>query len=504
MAAMSSHRAQRSGPAGVRRTAARRSVPRTAPRRYADGYGHRAGPSRARAGLLPGSRTKLTAFLAGAAVAAAAVVLLATGVLGRNSPPGSGAAGAPGSRPAGDGNGGSQGAGHGGKGGHGAGHGGGHGGGSGLTPVSAAIGLRPGAVSPNEAGIGAAMAVLPKLSALQLAGQRVIYSYPGMTPPARLLWLIRHGEAAGVIFFTDNIGTTSADLAHFRSVVAELQAAARASSNPVREPLLLMTDQEGGEVRRLPGRPDDSEKQIGESSNPAGLAATAGHGAAANLRSYGLNVNLAPVLDVFRAPGNFIDEFGRSYSMNPRVAAAAGSAFIKAQQAGGVAATAKHFPGLGAATRSQNTDERPVTLNLTLSQIRSIDELPYQSAIPAGVKLVMVSWATYPAIDRTYPAGLSAKVVQGELRERLGFAGVTITDALEANGLVHFGSTANRATLAAKAGMDLLLCAAEQWEQGDDATHALDAYYTGASASAKAAFKAAAERVIALRATLAR
>ena len=443
---------------------------------------------------MPG--TKLTAFLAGAAVATAAVVVIAVGALGRHTPPGGGPGAASGSRPAGDG----KGNGHGTS--QGGGHGG-HGGGSGLAPVSAGIGLRPGAVSPSAAGIAAAMAVLPKLTTLQLAGQRVIYSYPGMTPPAGLLRLIRHGEAAGVIFFTDNIGTTSADLAHFRSVVAELQAAAKASTNPVHEPLLLMTDQEGGEVRRLPGRPDDSEKQIGESSNPAGLAATAGHGAAANLRSYGLNVNLAPVLDVFRAPGNFIDEFGRSYSSNPTVAAAAGSAFIKAQQAAGVAATAKHFPGLGAATRTQNTDERPVTLNLTLKQIQTIDELPYQSAIPVGVKLVMVSWATYPAIDRTYPAGLSAKVVQGELRQRLGFAGVTITDALEANGLKNFGSTANRATLAAKAGMDLLLCAAEQGSQGNTAMHALNTYYLGASSSAQAAFKAAAERVIALRATLA-
>ena len=434
------------------------------------------------------------ALVAAVAVVVAAVVVFATGALGgRHSAAGGTAAG-------GNGGGGSSGATK--PGGTGHGHGGGVGG-SGITAVSAGIGLAPGATSPSAAGIAAAMAALPKLSTLQLAGQRVIYSYSGMTPPASLLWLIRHGEVAGVIFFTDNIGTTPADLANFKSVVSRLQAADQASTNPVRAPLLMMTDQEGGLVRRLPGRPDKSEKQVGLSANPVGAATTAGRGAAANLRSYGLNVNLAPVLDVFRKPGDFIDEFQRSYSNNPQVAAKLGTAFIKAQQAGGVAATAKHFPGLGAATRSQNTDQGPVTQKLALSQIRTIDEVPYQSAIPAGVKLVMVSWATYPALDPRYPAGLSATIVQGELRQRLKFGGVTITDALEANGLENFGTTANRATLAVKAGMDLLLCAAEQDQQGDAAMHALNAYYLAASPSARAAFKAAAERVIALRMTLA-
>jgi beta-N-acetylhexosaminidase len=428
--------------------------------------------------------TKLIAISTGIVLAVAAIIVFAAGAAARRAAPhhAGGVATTSGSVPASpnDGN-------------------GGHGG---LTPVSAGIGLRRGAVSPSAAGIAAAKATLPKLTTLQLAGQRVIYSYQGRTPPARLLWLIRHGEVAGVIFFTDNIGTTAADLASFKKVVAELQAANRAATNPVRAPLLLMTDQEGGIVRRLPGPPTLSEKKIGASANPVGRATTAGHNAASYLRGFGINVNLAPVLDVYRTAGNFIDEFGRSYSSDPAIAAKAGAAFITAQQAGKVAATSKHFPGLGAAATSQNTDERPVTLHLTLSQLRSVDEVPYTSAITAGTKLVMASWATYPALDAKFPAGLSPTIVQGELRQRLGFGGVTITDALEANGLKHFGTTANRATLAAKAGMDLLLCAAEQYQQGDAAMHALQTYYNG-TPSAQAAFKAAAERVIALRETLA-
>jgi beta-N-acetylhexosaminidase len=339
---------------------------------------------------------------------------------------------------------------------------------------------------------------LPPMTDRQLAGQRVIYSYSGLKPPARLLRRIRHGQVAGVIFFGQNISSR----AQISQVAAKLQRADRSSLNPVREPLLLMTDQEGGLVRRLPGSPKKSEKQIGESANPGSAARNAGRGAGRNLHGVGLNVNLAPVLDVYRKAGNFIDEFGRSYSMDPNVVSALGADFIKAQQAKGVAATGKHFPGLGAATTSQNTDERPVTLNLSKSQIRTIDEFPYQAAISAGVKLIMVSWASYPALGSHRPAGLSSKVVQGELRQRLGFTGVTITDALEAGGLVHYGGVAKRSVLAATAGMDLLLCSEQHTSQGIKALDALLGGYRDGTLN-QSDFQAAAARVIALRASLA-
>ena len=170
---------------------------------------------------------------------------------------------------------------------------------------------------------------------------------------------------------------------------------------------------------------------------------------------------------MYRTRGNFIDQFERSYSNNAHTVAQLGADFIKAQQHVGVAATAKHFPGLGAATTTQDTDTEPVTLNVRLAALRSTDELPYTSAIAAGVRLVMVSWATYPAFDPHHPAGLSSAVVQGELRNRLKFTGVTITDALEADALNAFGTTSNRAVLAAGAGMDLLLCAGQNVGQGN-------------------------------------
>lgn len=342
-------------------------------------------------------------------------------------------------------------------------------------------------------------AIVQRLSAQQLAGQRIVYAYAGLKPPASLLSAIRAGEAGGVIFFAPNVSSVP----QLRGVIAQLQRASLAS--PLHTRLLMLVDQEGGEVRRLPGPPSLSEKQIGQRADGASLAASAGAGAAGTLRAAGVNVNLAPVLDVYRRAGNFIDEFQRSYSSNPATVARLGRAFIGAQQRSNVAATAKHFPGLGAAARSQNTDLRPVKLNSSLATLRAIDEAPFRSAIAAGVKLVMTSWATYPALDPSRPAGLSPTVIGSELRRRLGYKGVTITDGIDAGAVKPFGSLGRRAVLASTAGADLILCATT------DANHntpSIGIAARNAIAAAlgrqlgRAAAQQAAARVLALRAGL--
>jgi beta-N-acetylhexosaminidase len=362
-----------------------------------------------------------------------------------------------------------------------------------ATPDSTAAVLLAASQAVESA---AAAAMMPR----QLAGQRVIYAYSGLTPPASLLSLIRDGDVGGVIFFGDNYRTRS----QLTAAIQELEAADRAATNPARAyPLLLMTDQEGGYVKRLPGAPHESEKWIGARSTVAGRAyqaKLAGSGAAATLLSYGLNVNLAPVLDVYRAPGDFDDQYERSYSTNPRVVSALGADFIRAQQGGGVAATAKHFPGLGAATASENTDEVPVTINLSKTTLRSDDEYPYQAAIGANVDLVMVSWATYPHLGSSLPAGLSSIIVQGELRGRLNFQGVTITDAIGAGALAAYGSDQNRALRAAEAGMQLIL-ASDSLSQGTQCLDALAAGYRNGSLPS-ASFRATVTQILMLRASL--
>jgi beta-N-acetylhexosaminidase len=330
----------------------------------------------------------------------------------------------------------------------------------------------------------------------ELAGERVIYAYSGLTPPASLLAAIRAGEAAGVILFGPNVSSP----AQVRAVVAELQRAAAAS--PIHAPLLILADQEGGEVRRLPGAPELSERDIGEGSQPAQLAAEAGAGAARELAAAGVNVNLSPVLDVLRGQDDFIDQFHRSYGSDAAQDAQLGAAFIAAQQRLGVAATAKHFPGLGAATRGQDTDSRAVTLKVPLEELRSVDETPFRNAVSAGVELVMTSWAIYPALDPGWPAGLSARVIGGELRGRLGYRGVTISDTLSAAALSPYGTLAQRGLLAAGAGADLLICSAINGD--DDPSDGLSVLHALSSAIAagelsRAAAEESAARELALR-----
>lgn len=194
---------------------------------------------------------------------------------------------------------------------------------------------------------------LNALTPAQRAGQCVIHSYPGLEPPARLMDAIREGRTAGVIFFAENIK----NLSQIEGVVQEMNEAH--ASAPVNAPLLLMTDQEGGMVRRLPGEPVLSAKDVGASADPEGQSELTGSGAGSNLAGVGMNVNLAPVLDVYRTAGDFTDQYERSYSKDPAAVATCGSAFITAQQDAAVAATAKHFPGLGPASADQNTDLGP-------------------------------------------------------------------------------------------------------------------------------------------------
>lgn len=309
-----------------------------------------------------------------------------------------------------------------------------------------------------------ALSRIPFASAISKAevAAHVIYSYDGTDPPASLVDLAGKCQLGGLIIFTENVDD------NLGPYVNSLQDAYSSASCDIAGPLLILTDQEGGEVLRLPGGPTLSEKDIGASSDPQSAASTAGSQAASALAAYSVNGNLAPVLDVYRQEGDFEDQYERSYSSDAGIVSECGARFVTAQQKSGIAATAKHFPGLGAASADENTDEGPVTINLSLDVLQTIDEAPYGPAIDAGIQMVMPSWALYPALDPDYPSGLSSKWLQGELRGRLGFKGVIITDAIEAGGLDAFGQDpGHRSVLATQAGVDIILAAARNATQGD-------------------------------------
>jgi beta-N-acetylhexosaminidase len=281
-----------------------------------------------------------------------------------------------------------------------------------------------------------------RLTLRQAVGQRMVFAYSGLEPPRALKRRIARGEAAGVILFGRNIRS----VAQVRRTIAQLQAIKRPAN--LDAPLLVMVDHEGGSVRRLPGPPER-----GASATPSPAAARA-YGAAAGklLRGAGVNVDLAPVVDVGRADSALANE-GRVYDDDaPNVIAKAG-AFAQGLRSAGVAPVLKHFPGFGAAR--VNTDDGVARIDLPLRTLRAVDLKPYMSiAAPA----VMLSTAIYPQVDPR-PAAFSHRWVTDELRGRLKFGGVTITDDLQAPAVTRYGGPAQLAYFAARAGVDLPLFA---------------------------------------------
>ncbi len=287
--------------------------------------------------------------------------------------------------------------------------------------------------------------VASQLTPAQLAGERIVLGFQGTRPPDAVVRLIRQGSVAGIILFSDNLPSRAMG----RRLIRRLQAIKRPPG--LGDPLLVMTDQEGGLVKRVDGAPIVSARQMG--MRGAGFSRAQGHETAANLRSLGINVDLAPVLDVAR-PGGTIAATDRGFGSTAAAVAATAVPFAEGLQVGGVAATAKHFPGLGAARL--NTDDAVQRIGLSASTLQQVDEAPYRRFASAGGEMVMLSTAIYPALSNR-PAAFSRTVATGELRSRLGFEGVSITDALDTVAVQAFGNPAKAARVAATAGADLLL-----------------------------------------------
>ncbi len=310
-----------------------------------------------------------------------------------------------------------------------------------ATVAPRATGAAPATVAPRAVGAPSSAGVPDD----RLLGQRIMVGFPGTSAPRWLLNAIRLGHIGSVILFSSNIGTRT----QLRALTGSLQRAAKSGGNP---PLLIATDQEGGEVKRLPnGPPDLSPPQIARTGH-VGVASHEGHATGSYLKGLGINWDLAPVADVPTFAGAFIWTQGRAFSFNPGIVSKYASAFAFGLQGAGVAATAKHFPGLGSA--AVTTDSKLAELHPTRRQRQQALE-PYQAMIPQGLDAVLVSLAGFPAYDPSgAPAALSSKIIGGLLRHRLHFQGVAMTDGLGAP-TGHDEITAG--LLAARAGADVLL-----------------------------------------------
>jgi beta-N-acetylhexosaminidase len=332
------------------------------------------------------------------------------------------------------------------------------------------------AQTPQQRELAAAREAVDRLSLRQQVGQITISSFPGTARPEYIRRRLRARETAGVILF----GANGGDQAQWRRLTRSIQEAGHGRA-------LIMVDQEGGEIRTVDhvGPPSGQPFQ----GTPVAVRRTA-RSTGKGLEAAGINVNLTPVADVPR-PGSVMQT--RAFSGDERGIAARVRASIRGLRDAGVAATAKHFPGLGGAT--VNTDDGPATVNTPIER----DLVPFRAAIDEGVPLVMLSHASYPALDERRIASQSRTVVTGLLRERLGFPGVIVTDSLEAQAVLARSGVADAAERSIRAGADLILMTGSaSWN--DVFPHLLSE--ARADSAFRALIRASAARVLALRRTL--
>ncbi|MFZ5814550.1 MAG: glycoside hydrolase family 3 protein [Bacillota bacterium] len=284
------------------------------------------------------------------------------------------------------------------------------------------------------------------------AAELFLIGYAGAEPTPLVTSLIRDQGLAGVILFARNLSSAEqvrASLRHLRSLSPGL-------------PPLIAVDQEGGVVSRiggtssqLTGTPWPGAMTLGAAGS-TDLARQVARGVGLELRALGIDMNLAPVMDVNNNPANPVIGV-RSFGETPDLVAALGEATITGLREAGVIATAKHFPGHG--DTAVNSLSRLASVPHDRARLDSVELVPFRRAIAAGVDAIMATHVAFPAVepDPMLPATLSRAVLTGLLREELGFQGVILTDCLEVPSIVETFGTAKAAVAAIAAGADLVL-----------------------------------------------
>ncbi len=289
-------------------------------------------------------------------------------------------------------------------------------------------------------------------------GRLLWIGFEGTLVDSDLRSVLTTGNAGGVTLFrrnlppaADGVGT---DLQALRALNDDLHAAGAASGDP----LLISVDQEGGRVQRIKAPIEHYPPMFSFASQgdaEAALAAEAmGKKMAAELRSWGFDVDFSPVLDVHTNPANPIIG-DRAFSDKPEAAAHRALAFARGLAAGGILSCGKHFPGHGdTATDSHLSLPR---LDHSLSRLREIELLPFARAVEAKIPMIMTAHVVFAELDSSVPATLSRRVITGLLREELGYQGVVVSDDLDMKAIADNFGVGDAAVAAIDAGCDLLL-----------------------------------------------
>jgi beta-N-acetylhexosaminidase len=283
----------------------------------------------------------------------------------------------------------------------------------------------------------------------QKIGRLFIGSMPGPELDDNTTTLIKDYHLGGIILFKRNI----VDPIQLARLCRDIQRVSMENSGL---PLFLAIDQEGGRVARLrePFTQFPGNAAIVESPDPEKSALHFARTTAREMSLVGLNMNMAPVLDVAQ-PNMDAHLVGRPFSHDPLQVAALGKIVINTLQQGGIMAVAKHFPGLGKSDLDPHL--HLPTIHATLEEMESMHLPPFAGAIEARVSAIMSSHAVYPALEPGIPATLSRRIMTDLLRERMRFDGLIISDDLEMGAISKERGLPRGAADAFEAGIDLLL-----------------------------------------------
>lgn len=281
-------------------------------------------------------------------------------------------------------------------------------------------------------------------------GQLFMMGFTGTTVSHDLASFLTAYKPGGVIFFRRNLESVQ----QIVDLTNGLQKLSPAS------PLLIAIDQEGGRVSRLPAEftifPPCAQLGLCNSSE---LAYSAAATIAKELRAVGINMNMAPVLDVNSNPENPVIG-DRAFGAEPDLVAEMGLATIGGLQDNMVVACGKHFPGHGD-TATDSHKELPVVA-AGIQRLRETEFPPFQQAIRQGVASLMTAHVLYRALDPDAPATLSPAVIQRLLREEFRYDGVVFTDDLEMHAIIDHDGIGEAAVRSFVAGCDVLLICKDQ------------------------------------------
>ncbi len=302
---------------------------------------------------------------------------------------------------------------------------------------------------PLQAAKTKVLQIMARMSLEQKLGQLIVVEYIGNNYPNNLQYMVKQQYVGGVLYQTVN-----GNFAAPTNTAASMAAFSQQAQQDALVPLLLGTDQEGGEVNRLQPfhGPLPSAEAMTATGNPQ-YAFDQGKQTAQWLAQLGMNADLAPVVDVHTVDPPVLQT--RMFGNNPQTVETYAGAFLDGLQQNGIAGCLKHFPGLGAVTSDPHFGLPTITRSK--SDLENIDLAPYKAMIVKNhPAMIMDTDVVMTAIDPSLPAELSPKAVNGVLRGELGYNGVVITDGLYMHGITEHWSLSQAAVMAIAAGNDLI------------------------------------------------